>query len=66
MEPIHVYVNQKVWELRLAKGMSKQEFGDNINLSQAFIRGCESPLKNSKYNIRYLFRSGLPLSHRYQ
>lgn len=54
MEPIEKYVNEKVRELRLEKGMSQQEFGDNINLSQAFIRDCESPRKNSKYNIRHL------------
>lgn len=54
MTPIEDYVIQKVKQLRIEKGMSQREFGDNINLSQGFIRDCESPRKRSKYNINHL------------
>lgn len=54
MTPIENYVIQKVRKLRIERGMSQREFGDNINLSQSFIRDCESPYKRSKYNLNHL------------
>lgn len=54
MTQIEDFVIQRVKELRIEKGMSQREFGDNINLSQGFIRDCESPRKRAKYNLNHL------------
>lgn len=54
MAPIEDYVIRQVKRLRIEKGLSQQAFGDNINLSQSFIRDCEHPRKRSKYNLKHL------------
>ena len=51
---IEDFVIQRVKQLRIEKGMSQRVFADNINLSQGFIRDCESPHKRAKYNINHL------------
>lgn len=54
MTAIEDFVIQRVKALREQKGMSQQEFADNINLSQGFIRDCENPYKRAKYNLNHL------------
>ena len=54
MTQIEDYVIQRVTALRIEKGMSQQEFADNLNLSRSFIRDCENPYKRSKYNLNHL------------
>lgn len=54
MKPIEAYINNRVKALRLDKGISQQAFGDNLNLSQSFIRDCENPYRETKYNLRHL------------
>ena len=54
MTEIEDFVIQRVKQLRIEKGMSQRVFADNINLSQGFIRDCESPHKRAKYNINHL------------
>lgn len=54
MTEIEDFVIQRVIQLRIEKGMSQRVFADNINLSQGFIRDCESPHKRAKYNINHL------------
>ena len=46
MTEIEDFVIQRVKQLRIEKGMSQRVFADNINLSQGFIRDCESPHLN--------------------
>lgn len=54
MTAIEDYVIQKVKKIRLERGLSQQAFADHINLSQGFIRDCESPHKRAKYNLNHL------------
>lgn len=54
MTRIEEYVIQQVKKFRIEKNMSQQAFADNINVSQGFIRDCESPHKRAKYNLNHL------------
>lgn len=54
MTAIDDYVIQKVKKFRIERGLSQQSFADNINVSQGFIRDCESPHKRAKYNLNHL------------
>lgn len=54
MTPIEDYVIQQVKRLRTEQGLSQQAFADNLNISQGFIRDCESPHKRAKYNLNHL------------
>lgn len=54
MTAIEDYVIQRVKQFRIERGLSQQAFADNINLSQGFIRDCESPHKRAKYNLNHL------------
>lgn len=54
MTPIEEYVIRKVKELRTERGLSQQAFGDEINLSQSFIKACENPTSRAKYNLNHL------------
>lgn len=54
MTQIEKYVIDRVTKFRLERGLSQREFGDNINLSQAFIKDVENPKKRAKYNLNHL------------
>lgn len=54
MTAIEDFVIQQVKKFRIEHKLSQQAFADYINVSQGFIRDCESPHKRAKYNINHL------------
>ena len=54
MTRIEDFVIQKVKAMRIERNWSQRELADYMNVSQSFIRDCESPKRNTKYNLNHI------------
>jgi predicted transcriptional regulator len=51
---LDLYIIDKVREKRIEKGLSLENFGYAVNLSQSFCAHCENFRLDKKYNINHV------------